>query len=385
MTAQPASKAASDPVAGTILSTLPPLPRQRPLAPARSRETILAQLASPLTTPLSAPAETAPASNPTATTSWRPTAAFDQSASASPGFGALAAPGLDVERLFGGRVGTGVAGDIGASSLAETPAGLEEALAAGEFLGGRVRVDFSDAGAGEFVQEIVGGDGVMLTGLAEADAYWRRETAVEVDVLRSGLASLSFAGGYRDERTPDTGGRGGLNIGGVTGFSESSSQDFGAKLGLFGDRLTYSGGLGFSRSDGTSLLEAEGDDEDGEEAASGAQSGAGQWHRFDAKVLDGDDLRLSFYGLYGLSDEGFSAEEAASEAGLEEAGETREMGASFDFSSVGLTVKHKVNAGLDGKNEEFSGTLDLNLGPADLSLSRSLQTSYDGESPGGWS
>jgi hypothetical protein len=314
---------------------------------------------------------------------WDPTPALAHAGAASPGFGGSALPGLDVEGLFGGRVGSGVAGSIGASSLTDSPAALDEALGQGEFFGGRVRVDFSDASSSEFVQEIVGADGVMLTGLSEADAYWQRETKVEVDLLRSQAASLSFTGSYSDSRTPETGGRSLFNMGGVTGWSESSSQDIGTKLGLFGDRLTYAGGMGFSRSDGASLLEEDGED-DGEEE-SGAQSGAGQWHRFDAKVLDGDDIGLSFYGLYGLSDEGFSAGEAASEAGLEEAGETREMGASFDFSSVGLTVKHKVNAGLDGKNEEFSGTLDLNLGPADLSLSRSLQTSYDGEGPGGWS
>jgi hypothetical protein len=393
MTAQPAPETAPDlAVAETDLAALPPLPRQRPQAPDRSHDVILAKLATPVATALSQPATRAPASNPdsnpasspvsapAATPAWRPTASFDQSGTASSGFGGAVLPGLDVDGLFGGRVGTGVAGTLGASALTDSPAGLDEALGQGEFFGGRVRVNFSDANSGEFVQDIVGANGVMMTDLSEADAYWERETKVEVDVLRTPGASLSFAGSYSDERTPDTGGRSLLNMGGVTGWSESSSQDLGARLGLFGDRLTYAGGLGFSRRDGASLLEEDGDDEE----QSNAQSGAGQWHRFDAKVLDGDDIGLSFYGLYGLSDEGFSAGEAASEAGLDDTGETREMGGSFEFSSVGLTVKHKVNAGLDGKNEELSGTLDFNLGLADLSLSRNLQTSYDGESSG-WS
>jgi hypothetical protein len=308
----------------------------------------------------------------------------DQAVTLSPALEALAAPSDSTgetawqEQPTPWRPAAALAQAGPGSSLSETPGALDEALGEEGLFGDRVRLNFSAAGAGEFLEEILNSDGVIPTGFSEGSAYWRRGGGLEVDVLRSGPVTLKLDGRFHDSRTPDTGGRGGLNIGGVTGRAEQSFQDFGIDLGLFGDRLTYSGGLAFSRSDG--VFESEDDEE--EEEATGPQKGGAQWHRFDAKVLDGGPVDLSLYGLYGVADTGFSFMGDAGEAGLQDGGETGEFGGTMNFGWGGLSFKHKVHAGLDSETEELSGTIGVGL--LELSLTRSTDTSYDEENPGAW-
>ncbi len=237
----------------------------------------------------------------------------------------------------------------------------------------QLRLSITQANRDQLLRAIVDAPAALSTGFAESEDFWRREAGLELNALASGPVTLKLSGHFFDERAPDTYGLGGLNIGEVTEWRESGHQDLGLDLGLFGDRLSISTGLAWSRA--ASSME-----EDSEDGAFSFGDDQAAWSRFEAKILDGGPIGLSAYGHYSLTDPLY--QQLGSSDGLVslEAGEKMEFGGTIDFGLFGFSPSHSIVSDAAHKTEKLGGTIAF--GSHSVTLSQDTTVSFDDD--GAW-
>lgn len=260
-------------------------------------------------------------------------------------------------------------------------------------LGDRVRLNISDADAGELIDT----SAVITPPHFTGDEYWRRSFGLAIDVLPSGPLTLNLHGGSFDARTPQTTAFGSLPISEISGWTEHEAKDVGVKLGLFGDRLRYA--AGYSWSDYAAESEASFVDvsvtmaESGDEAAIAAPGdgrGRAKWHRVDAAILEGGAFDLSAYGLYSLVDPSYRAVESSAAEPSEESfapapGETREVGGAIDFVLVRVSLSQGILAntveGIEGDSTTRTYTTGADI---ELTLDQYHYFAEEGDGDGPW-
>jgi hypothetical protein len=235
---------------------------------------------------------------------------------------------------------------------------------------GRLCLSISQTNREELLRAIGDAPGAFSTGVAESEDFWHREAGLELNALASGPVTLRLSGHFFDERAPDTSGLGGLNIGEVSEWQESSHQDLGLDLGLFGGRLSVSTGLASSQI-ASSL---EGDKEDG---AFTFGDDLAAWSRFEAKVLDAGPIGFSAYGHYSLTDPLY--QQLGSSEGLVslEAGEQMEFGGTIGFGPFEFSPSHSIVSDTAHKTEKLAGTIAF--GSHSLTLSQDTTSNFDDE------
>jgi hypothetical protein len=262
------------------------------------------------------------------------------------------------------------------STLALPPDYPSDTLEDGEanLLDGNLTLNFNDTDDNAFVDKIVSARGVLPTGFSEGEDYWSRDANVTLDLVESGPVTLKLDGEMFDERAPDMNGVGGLNIGVVTDWKEKQSEKLGLDVGLFGDRLSYAGDVAWSHTaDGSRLAGVE----DGD-----SESGQGQWHRLDAKVLEDGAVTLAVYGQYSDVDSDYSSHSFTTGSLDASDGETIEFGGSLDFDMVSLSTKQSFVATATSETDTIEGT--LGIGPMRFTYKHRDITSFDQDQPSAW-
>lgn len=223
----------------------------------------------------------------------------------------------------------------------------------GTSLDGRVKLRLSSASGAAMFKA---GQHV-IAGMLSPSVSWRNEADLTVSMPLGGDGALAVTAGTLTLRMPSLAGAS-RGLGEPTRWMENKVVDMGMKLDLFGERLSYSGGLSWSdyRMIRTTRFNAPNDPL---QSAPRADGGSAYWQRADAKLPLSGGSGVSAYVEVGQQSANYRSMRWSSLSPLLFDGRTFETGGEVHYGRLNLTLTHSTVAATIGNTAETVATLDF--------------------------